>query len=155
MRLMLVAVLATVVIVVGCTHSQQYDIMSAPAKCDTVPLPLRPGEQIGGVIPAARRAGQDSVLVIGTLVEATTTRALQGGSVALFDRSAPIDRQQPIAIAATNVTAGFLFIAPRPGSYTLVARHVGYQTRTQPVELQVGMADTLRLELQYHYCVGY
>ncbi len=152
---LLISVLARIMTSTSCARAQRYDIMSAPGKCDTVPLPLRPGEQIGGVMPASRPPGSDSILVIGTVVEATTGRALERGTVALFENSAPTDLQRPMAIASTNATAGFVLVAPRPGSYEVVMRRIGYRRKAQPVELRPGIVDTLRLVLQYEHCVGY
>jgi carboxypeptidase family protein len=154
MRFLIVAALAFGATLAGCARSHQSDIMSAPARCDTVPPPVRPHEQIGGTVPVARQPGPDSVLVTGTVVEATTGRALQGASVSLFDSSTALDQRRPVVLAWTSAAAGFALVAPQAGSYTLVTGHIGYRRRTQAIQLRAGRVDTVRVELQYQHCVG-
>ena len=155
MRRLLLLVLGSMTVIAACARSQEYNVMHMEAACDSVPPPLRPGEQIGGTLPAARQPGLDSVLVIGTLVEAKSGRPLLGGSISLHDSSEPINQNRPTAGAQVNGAAGFELVAPKPGRYSLIARRIGYSPTTLSVSLRAGIVDTVRAELRYYHCLGY
>jgi hypothetical protein len=155
MRNVTAAALASVLLLQGCAHAPQYDVMSAPAICDSLPTPLRPGERVGGTLPTARRPGLDSVLVIGTVLEVGSGRSLSGASISLFATTGPDRIDKPITRAVTNVDAGFLIVAPRPGRYSLVAHLIGHHPAKQEVVLRTGEMDTVRLEMHYINCIGY
>jgi hypothetical protein len=155
MRNLSFACLASVLLMVGCARPPQYDVMSAEVICDTLPPPLRPGERVGGMLPSAPRPGLDSVVVVGTVLEAGSGRPLSGGSVGLLATSAPDPPDQPIARAVTNNGAGFVIVAPGPGRYSLVAHRIGYPPARLEVALAAGQVTTVRLEMQYRYCPGY
>lgn len=48
--------------------------------------------------------------------------------------------------ATTNGTGHFSFEAPKTGTYTLVARFVGYKTYQKPIEIKAG--DSLWIAVQ-------
>jgi hypothetical protein len=149
------ACLACALLIAGCAHPPRYDLMSAQAVCDTVTPPLRPGERLGGTLPIARRPGLDSVVVIGTVLEAGSGRPLPGASVGLLPASAPDQPFEPLAQANSNTEAGFVIVAPRSGRYSLVARRIGYAPARRDVALTAGEVATVRLEMRYHHCLGY
>jgi hypothetical protein len=155
MRNLSFACLSSILLIAGCARPPQYDVMSAQVVCDTLAPPLRPGERVGGLLPTAPQPGLDSIVVIGTVLEAGSGRPLPGASIGLLATSAPDRPDQPVARAVTNTEAGFVIVAPRPGRYSLVAHRIGHPPARLDVALTAGQVTTVRLEMQYRYCPGY
>lgn len=76
----------------------------------------------------------------GRLLEAESDRPIPQGQLTLLT-----DRGTAAAVAFTDADGRFRLVAPRPGGYVLLSRRLGYQSRSDP--LQVG-AQGVEIELR-------
>lgn len=156
LRVSRIAALTALTLASACARQQRYDVMSAPAMCDTVPPPLRAGERVGGTLPTVEQPAPDSGVVIGTVVEAGTGRALAGATVSLHAPFASVSEITPVIVAVpTNALGGFVLRARAPVTYTLVARRIGSRPTIRSIAVRAGAIDTLQVELLYWQCIGY
>lgn len=134
---------------------QEWDVMSMPAVCDSVPRPVQPGEPIGPTLPTGERARADSGTVIGTVTEAGTGRTLHAATVALVvSRSSDCD-WQVVRRAATTSTGGFTMRSVVPGQYRLRVTRIGQRVHEQPLAVRAGAIDTVVVALGALRCSGY
>ncbi len=156
MRTCSLTVLAMVIFSAACATQQHYDLMSAPALCDTVPSSIRAGEPTGGTLPSGVRATADSGTVIGTVVELRTRRPLSGATVTLHQPTAAVPSVASAVVGApTDIAGSFVLRVRAPATYTLAVHRIGYRPRTQSMSFRAGAIDTGHIELQYERCVGY
>ena len=140
---------------VGTRNEPEFNVMNSPPVCDSVPPPVKPGEQLGATMPADVRAARDSAVVVGTLTEVITGRTLGGAGVALLrDTSVASSPTAAVVRVPTDASGGFVLTA-MPGTYTLDVRRIGGVPLQQSLTLRAGVVDTLRLEMSYLHCVGY
>jgi hypothetical protein len=154
MRPIVFASLAAIGHLSGCTQSQPYNVMMAPATCDSVPLPLARDERAGGELPSGISASADSGAVIGVVLEARTGRPLQSASVWLRPVGSSVASTTD-GHAVTNAAGGFTLRPVRPGVYTMRASLIGYSPRQRTITVRPGAIDTVGTELTYMHCVGY
>lgn len=147
---------ALVLLSAACARQQNYDVMSVPATCDTVPPRLGATEISGGTFPAGVRAIANSVTVVGTVVETGTRRPLASAMVALHQPTAALPPvASALARASTDIAGGFVLRVRAAGSYTLAVHRIGYRPRSRTTTLGAGAIDTVQIELQYERCIGY
>jgi hypothetical protein len=154
MRTILVALVAVLGDLAGCTKPQRLDVMMAPAVCDSVAPPLSSGEQVGGDLPPGVAATADSGVVIGVVLQARTGRPLQAASVSLRPRGASV-AVPPVKSAVSNAAGGFAMRLARPGAYTLRTARIGHLPSERMLIVRPGAIDTVSTELTYMHCVGY
>jgi hypothetical protein len=76
----------------------------------------------------------------GTLLDDKTERPIELASVLMRDSASFV-----VASATTDSAGNFVLRAPRPGSYTLLARRIGYRTDVSPA-LTLGENQTLEMD---------
>ena len=155
MRIIHLAILATGILASGCVRRQAPNIMMMESACDTVPPPLTPGDQVGGVVPAAVAAVAERGILVGVVQEAGTKRVLQSARVRLYRSRSDAERVQVGKDVSTNAFGGFVLEPQEPGIYALAINRIGYRAYTRQVTLHGGVVDTAYAELQYQRCTGY
>ncbi len=142
MRACTLTALAMVILSAACAKQQKYDMMSAPAICDTVPSSLGAREKSGGTLLSGVRAIADSGTVIGTVVEMGTRRPLAGAMVTLHQPTAALPTVASALVGAPTDIAGSVVLRVRdPGTYTLAVHRIGYRPRTRSMTLGAGAID--------------
>ena len=154
MRTLVVASIAALGYLSGCTRAQPLDVMSAPAVCDSVPPPLARGERVGGELPLGISASADSGVVVGVVLQAQTGRPLSGATVSLRPGGSSLTSAR-MGGAVSNAAGGFSLRPVLPGTYTMRTTLIGHFPRERTVTVRAGAVDTVRTELAYLHCVGY
>jgi hypothetical protein len=138
----------------GCHRDPEWNVMNMEAVCDTVPPPVRPGENLRAVVPTDVHSARDSAVVVGTVTEVITGRVIAGAAVILTRGADTSSLAQRVATVRTNSSGGFV-VSVAPGAYTFTPRVIGQLPVRQSLTLRAGEVDTLRLEMRYLSCHGY
>ena len=128
--------------------------MSSTAVCDSIPIPLRPGEPLGATLPPNVLAHPDSGVVIGTVTETGSNRTLSG-AVVLFRAMPPADSlRRPRRAVYTSRGGGFEARALAPGGYRLRVSRIGALPYEREIDVRAGVIDTFVVQLRPWRCVG-
>ena len=133
----------------------EWDVMSMPAVCDSVPLSLKPGEPTGATLPEAVRPSSDSGTVIGTVTEAGTNRTIGGAGVALRPLPQSDSTRRPVRRARTTRSGGFEVRSLVPGQYQFRVTNIGQRPHERAVDVRAGVIDTFVLQLGAYRCSGF
>jgi hypothetical protein len=134
---------------------QEWDVMSMPAVCDSVPRPVRPGEPLGATLPTGERASADSGTVVGMVTEAGTGRTMHGATAALLVSQSSDSSWQTVRRVATTSTGGFAIRSVVPGQFRLRVTRIGQRPHEQPLDVRAGAIDTVVVALGALRCSSY
>lgn len=103
--------------------------------------------------PASRRlAAPSEGQIVGILTD-RITRARVGAASITVDRISSAVPEMPGQILQADSTGVFVAALP-PGRYAVRAQRILYLPAADTVTVRTGVADTLRIQLRYHRCVG-
>ena len=142
----------------ACARSEELNVMTIPAGCDSTLRPVRPGERTRVALPADIAVTDSAGAIVGTVVQRGTGRPLAYAGAALFLPGVPTageERRVAQLERPVDTLGGFAFRDVPPGRYTLRVRAVSHLPRELPLDVQAGRVDTLQLELRYFQCTGY
>lgn len=132
----------------------EWDVMSMPPLCDSIPLPLKPGEPIGATLPEAVRPSSDSGTAVGTVTEAGTDRTLGGAAIAFRPLPPSDSTRRPTRRARTTRSGGFEVRALVPGRYQFRITGIGHRPHEREVDVRAGVIDTFAVQLGAYRCSG-
>ena len=134
---------------------QEWDVMSMPAVCDSVPLPLKPGELVGATLPPDVRPSPDSGTAIGTVIEAESGRTIQGAGVVFSALPASDSVRRPRRGTYTSRAGGWEVRSLVPGAYRLRVARIGLRPHERRVDVRTGAIDTFVVQVLPLRCSGY
>jgi hypothetical protein len=133
----------------------EWDVMSAPAVCDSTALPARPDERLGATLPADVRPSPDSGTAIGTVTEDESGRTMQGAAVSFLALPASDSARRPRRGAITSPAGGFEVRSLLPGTYRLTVLRIGQHPHERQVDVRAGAVDTFLVQVRPWRCSGY
>ena len=93
-----------------------------------------------GIALSAMTSASSAQIIRGTLLDDKTERPIELASVLMRDSASFV-----VASATTDSAGNFVLRAPRPGTFTLLARRIGYRTDVSP-ELTLVGGQTLEMD---------
>ena len=129
------------------------NIMTLPARCDTVPPAVAPGTRWSPSVPEVKIASPGDGALVGTVVRRGTRQPVRA-QLTLRPEPESTGRRAPGEQLA-NSLGGFSFGRLAPGEYELYTRALSHRPDRRRVFVRAGLVDTVRLELQYEACIGY
>jgi hypothetical protein len=133
----------------------EWDEMSGLAVCDSVPLPLKPGEPVGATLPGDVRPSPDSGTAIGTVTEAESGRTMLGAAVAFLALPASDSTRRPRRGTVTSPAGGFEVRSLVPGAYRLRVLRIGQRPHEREVDVRAGAIDTFLVQVRPLRCSSY
>lgn len=95
---------------------------------------------LAAIALSATASGSSAQIIRGTLLDDKTERPIELASVLMRDTASFV-----VASATTDSAGNFVLRAPRAGTYTLLARRIGYRTDVSP-PLPLGEGQTLEMD---------
>ena len=95
---------------------------------------------LAGIAWLAMTSAASAQTIRGTLLDDKTERPIELASVLMRDSASMV-----VASATTDSAGNFVLRAPRAGTYTLLARRIGYRTDVSP-ELMLAAGQTVAMD---------